>query len=455
MADFSYQFADRHLPLMREQVWESGNDIAVYTGLASFEFPQFAAHIGNPKTVLELGCGLGRGSIYLNHLLNDPVSFVLADRDGLTRNTGAFDPATDEFYNDMALTADFCRLNGLTDFRLFDTETDDWDTLPGFDLIFSLCSFGPCRGWMGGTRTRNCRVSPSTRTIRVARHFHTGNGAWAMRRDATVTRQVCCQRVKSWRLSKPTAVEPEVTSVGGKMDETKLKTWLTANLYGPSKAQAGTLAAKLIKLLTPLVETVPDPHGWRPRITCYEIATKFPGALFVGADGRLVGTWIMGNDYQVKSKYYGGYPNTYLRRVKALFSDKVRPLHLFSGEVDLSIIPGDTVDLTLASALAHPRGGMHYTDDAQTLTRVPLEKYDLVLADPPYSAEDAEHYHTSMVKRNLVFRALSRVKPGTHIVWLDQVLPMWRKDTFRLTGVVGLVRSTNHRFRIMSVYERL
>jgi hypothetical protein len=29
--------------------------------------------------------------------------------------------------------------------------------------------------------------------------------------------------------------------------------------------------------------------------------TKFPRSLFVAEDGRIVGTWIMGNDYRVRS----------------------------------------------------------------------------------------------------------------------------------------------------------
>jgi len=192
---------------------------------------------------------------------------------------------------------------------------------------------------------------------------------------------------------------------------------------------------------------IADPHGWLPRIDSYDFETGFPASLFVAGDGRLVGTWILGNDYRVKSSFYGGYPNTYLPRVRSLFRDKKRVLHLFSGKVDTTIFPGATVDL---DEDLEP----DYVDDAQTLEKVPLEDFDLIMCDPPYSVEDAEHYMVSMVKRNKVFAALHRVSPGTHIVWLDQVLPMWRKDMFDLIGVVGIVRSTNHRFRVMSVYRR-
>jgi len=187
---------------------------------------------------------------------------------------------------------------------------------------------------------------------------------------------------------------------------------------------------------------------WDARIDNYVRETGFPRSLFLAEDGRIVGTWIMGNDYRVKSEYYGGYPAGYLKRIRSLFPEKKRPLHLFSGKVDLEIFPGDTVDINPA---LHPT----YVDDAQTLTKVPLEKYDLVLADPPYSVEDAERYQTTMVKRNVVMRALQRLPAGAHVVWLDQVLPMYRKDTFSQEALIGMWKSTNHRFRGITIFRRL
>lgn len=184
------------------------------------------------------------------------------------------------------------------------------------------------------------------------------------------------------------------------------------------------------------------------RISFYCALTGFPRTLFVGDDGRLTGVWVMGNNYTVKSTYYGGYPHGYLRRMRALFLDKSSVLHLFSGQVALEEFPGETVDI-------NPANGANYVDDAQTLLNVPLEKYDLVLADPPYSVEDCDHYQTSMIKRNKVMSALSRMRSGAHVVWLDQVLPMYRKDTFKVIGYIGMVKSTNHRFRVITIFERL
>ncbi len=183
------------------------------------------------------------------------------------------------------------------------------------------------------------------------------------------------------------------------------------------------------------------------RIAAYSRATNFPPALWV-LDGVMYGVWVMGNDYRVKSRYYGGYPAGYLKRVAGLFPDKKNPLHIFSGKVDLSQLPGDTVDVNAAL-------GPTFVDDAQDLERVPVQNYDLILCDPPYSVEDADHYDTSMVSRTKVMRALgAKARPGTVVVWLDQVLPMYRKIEWRVIGYIGMVKSTNHRFRVVTIFER-
>jgi hypothetical protein len=100
--------------------------------------------------------------------------------------------------------------------------------------------------------------------------------------------------------------------------------------------------------------------SWQDRIDNYARVMKLPVHMAVGPGDRLFGIWNMGNDYRVSSGYYGGYPATYQRRVKALFPDKLHVLHLFSGKVDLATCPGDTVDI-------NPSLSPTYLDDAQTL----------------------------------------------------------------------------------------
>jgi len=185
------------------------------------------------------------------------------------------------------------------------------------------------------------------------------------------------------------------------------------------------------------------------RIDSYVERTGFPRSLFISEDRRICGTWVMGNSYKATSKIYGSYPHGYLKRVRALFPDKENVLHLFSGKVNTKLFPGKTVDI-------NPLNKPDYVDDAQTLERVPVEDFDLVLADPPYSVEDCNHYQTTMIKRNVVMRVLGeRLKLGAHVVWLDQVLPMYRKSAFRIDGLIGMVKSTNHRFRMVTIFRHL
>lgn len=187
---------------------------------------------------------------------------------------------------------------------------------------------------------------------------------------------------------------------------------------------------------------------WERRIHNYLKETKLPRSMFIMDNGFVIGIWEMGNDYRVKSGYYGGYPAGYLKRIKALFPDKRRVLHLFSGKVDLAVLPGDTVDINAANEPT-------YVDDAQRLEKVPVGDYDLILCDPPYSVEDCDHYQITMVKRNVVMSVLGeRISKGAHVVWLDQVLPMYRKDQFRKEAHIGMVKSTNHRYRVVTVFGR-
>jgi hypothetical protein len=147
MDRYEYKHKEEHLKYIFEQQHEvqQSEDLKMYADLSIHEFNQFKDHIGNPKLVFEAGCGLGRGSVYLNHLLQDDnVEYILADRTGWHWNRGGpnLSPNNDDVYNDLTMTADFSSLNGIKNFRTFDTQADDWATISNVDLIFSLCAFG-------------------------------------------------------------------------------------------------------------------------------------------------------------------------------------------------------------------------------------------------------------------------------------------------------------------------
>jgi hypothetical protein len=192
------------------------------------------------------------------------------------------------------------------------------------------------------------------------------------------------------------------------------------------------------------------PLSWPERIEHYRRLIGRDAYIDAGYEGGWAfGMWFLGNSWAVKSGYYGGYPQGYLKRVRALFPDKVKVLHLFSGRVNTVEVPGGTCDINTA---LEPT----YVADAHTLKDVPVEDCDLILADPPYSAEDADHYGTPLVNRNKVVEALSHwMRPGAHLAWLDQAQPMYRKDTLKPEAAIGIVRSTMHRYRCLLIWRRL
>jgi hypothetical protein len=171
----------------------------------------------------------------------------------------------------------------------------------------------------------------------------------------------------------------------------------------------------------------------------------------------LYATWLLGNDYRNKTKYYGAYPPGYLDRVMALFPDVVVEaaneklgthsaiLHVFSG----SLPPGryERCDVTQDAEL---RCSVYNLPNV-ILNWKPL----LVLADPPYSATDAVNYGTSMIDRRRALAALAAItRPGGHLVWLDTCWPMHRKAEWVTVGRITIVRSTNHRVRMATIFER-
>lgn len=140
---YSYKYSKEHLWYMEEQVWECRDNLDVYSDLSEYEYDQMNSFIPeHPRVIMDLGCGLGRAAIYLNALFQDPtIHYILADTTGITSGRhGAWNE--DQYYNSLDLTSDFCRLNGMTNFEVFDTKKDSFNQLYDIDFIISLCAFG-------------------------------------------------------------------------------------------------------------------------------------------------------------------------------------------------------------------------------------------------------------------------------------------------------------------------
>jgi len=180
-----------------------------------------------------------------------------------------------------------------------------------------------------------------------------------------------------------------------------------------------------------------------------KVFPRYPPVVYY--NGWMYGVWVIGNNYRSKRRYYGEYPPTYLKRVYALFPEAKNVLHLFSGVVEKGTWPNETTfDI-------NPDLEPDVVGDAHELSKYFEDgNFDLIVADPPYSQEDANHYGTSMINRYKVIKECYKVlKIGGFVCWLDQVLPMYTKKEFKLVGTIGIVRSTNHRFRLLSIFEKV
>jgi hypothetical protein len=142
---FEYQFPPECLELADWQVSGTEQDPRLFRERSEIDFATVQPFIGQPRTVLDVGCGLGRMSVFLNAQLEDPgIRFILADTTRISRSEGpiaGWNPG-DDFYNDLALTARFAEMNGLRNVETFDLLRDDWARLPKVDLIMSFLAVG-------------------------------------------------------------------------------------------------------------------------------------------------------------------------------------------------------------------------------------------------------------------------------------------------------------------------
>lgn len=207
-----------------------------------------------------------------------------------------------------------------------------------------------------------------------------------------------------------------------------------------------------------------------------------PPLVFGGSSGMVVGTWMIGACYKNPNNLYGAYPHGYLERVHAMFPDARRILHVFSGGLKVQEAgelawPGLSESILTIQETTGINAGIILADQGYNINLVDIhgpdqgryptwqgdvldmpeewaERFDLVLADPPYSTADAVKYDCPPPNRGKIMRALRKVtaKAG-NLVWLDQVWPMHRKAEWKTWGTIGLIRSTNHRVRVVSIFQ--
>jgi hypothetical protein len=176
----------------------------------------------------------------------------------------------------------------------------------------------------------------------------------------------------------------------------------------------------------------------------HRVFKKYPKCL-MDSGGRVYGIWMIVNFYKRKEGYYGEYPPSFLKRVYALFPDRERLLHLFSGTIkdEKSVTVDINEDL-------NPTVVCDVTRISEFLDPV----FDLIIADPPYSKADAKKYGVSLVNKRLALREARKVaSKNAVLVWLDTQVPIYRKLDWELLGMIGVYCGTNRVFRVTSIFK--
>jgi hypothetical protein len=146
---------------------------------------------------------------------------------------------------------------------------------------------------------------------------------------------------------------------------------------------------------------------------------------------------------------YGKKTEAAKRKADRYYPYRGQVLHIFADRVDLTAVPGRYTGYS-------PRAKSDLLHQRRDYGGVPVETYDFILGDPYYTGEDAEHVGQGMVNRNAVFTELQeRMKLRARIVWLDQTRPMYSAAVLKCEAVIGIVGSTDHSFRVLSVFRKI
>ncbi len=175
---------------------------------------------------------------------------------------------------------------------------------------------------------------------------------------------------------------------------------------------------------------------------------RYPASRLHTDGDWLTGVWMTGNDYRNKSPLYGTFPPRVLDRLRSMFPE-VGPdqiLHVFSGAIPQG--QGLRVDV-------NPKLHPDIVGDVKCLSRFIHRKFPLVIADPPYSKADAERYGTSLPNKRLVLREIAKVtRKGGFLLWLDCIVPIYRKLDWEYAGQIALTNGSNKRVRLWSIFRR-
>ena len=176
----------------------------------------------------------------------------------------------------------------------------------------------------------------------------------------------------------------------------------------------------------------------------------------VESNNWVYGIWLIGNFYKRKYGYHSEYPPSYLKRVYALFDGEGKVLHLFSGVVDKNKDYDEiTFDISYTGYDDQPQADV--LGNAENLNiYFPETKFDLIIADPPYTLVDANRYGCKKLvnKKKVLNECYKIANNNAYLIWLDLSIPIYTNKEWKLIGTIGLLTGTNRKIRIISIFQK-
>lgn len=142
MINFNFKIKEKYFKLLNFQITQTKEDLSFYEKISKAEYLAIENYIDKPEKILELGCGLGRVSIFLNSQLNNSPKFFLADFSEVSNKVKYGWNPKDSKYNNLELTEQFCTENGLNNFEILDLSKNNLDKLSNIDMVISMLSVG-------------------------------------------------------------------------------------------------------------------------------------------------------------------------------------------------------------------------------------------------------------------------------------------------------------------------
>ena len=141
-----FKFSDKMLQFAKLQIGMMSKDLFVYDKVSEAEYSIVEPFFRDIQdaSVLDLGCGLGRMSVFLNKMIQNPsIHYILADGDcgdNIGKIKNGWNPKS-VFYNKLDLTQLFCEENGLDNFSILDLK-DGLSEFKNINIVFSFFAVG-------------------------------------------------------------------------------------------------------------------------------------------------------------------------------------------------------------------------------------------------------------------------------------------------------------------------